>query len=52
MHLNLGLIVLYPYTTSLLKAWIRKCGRKFTGIIKFGMNPHQDTRTGFDAVTT
>jgi len=36
----------------LLAKWIRKYGRNFTYITKFGMNPHQDTWTGDDAMTT
>jgi len=37
---------------SLLEAWIGKCGRKFTYVLKSGMNPRRDTPTGEDAMTT
>jgi hypothetical protein len=40
------------YTKSQLQACVRKCGRKFTYIIKFGMNPHRDTPSEDGAMTT
>ena len=37
------------YTLNfLLEKWIRKYGRTFTYIVKFGMNPHRGTRNGDD----
>jgi hypothetical protein len=37
---------------NLLEAWIGKCGRKFTYVLKSGMNPRRDTPTGEGAVST
>jgi hypothetical protein len=40
------------YTNSLLEVCIKECRRKFTCVIDLAMNPHPETRTGDNAMTT